>query len=131
MNGFWMATAAVLLAVIFGFSLVERGKEMGLLLTLAVCSMVAVLAISYLQPVITFVGKLQSVGQLDSGLLEILLKAVGIGIVGEIAGLICTDSGNAALGKVLKLRTTSVILWLSIPLWEKLLELLQEILGAI
>ena len=93
--------------------------------------MVGVLALSYLRPVIELIDELQAVGQLDSGMLEIILKAVGIGLIGEIASLICSDAGNAALGKSLQLLSSAVILWLSIPLLTQLLELVQQILGEV
>lgn len=121
----------VLLAVILCLALGKQGKEMGLLLTLAVSSIVGTLAIGYMRPVIEFVQQLRAIGQLDIGMLEILLKVVGIGIIGEIVSMVCSDAGNAALGKSLQLLSTAVILWLSLPLLTQLLELMQQILGGI
>ena len=43
----------------------------------------------------------------------------------------CTDAGNGALGKALQLLTGAVILWLSIPLIQALIELLSEMLGEV
>lgn len=131
MEGFWQGAAAVLLTVILVLALGKQGKEAGLLLTLAVCCMLGVVALSYLEPVVALMHRLQNLTGLDSGMLQILLKAVGIGIVGEIAGLICSDVGNAALGKALQLLSGAVILWLSIPMIESLLELLSEVLGEV
>ena len=67
----------------------------------------------------------------DHELLEVLLKVVGISLVAELASMICTDAGNAALGKVLQMLSTAVILCMSIPLLDKLLELISSILGGI
>lgn len=131
MTAFWQGAAAVLLAVVLGLALGKQGKEASLLLTLAVCCMVGCLAMTYLNPVVDFIQRLQEVAQLDGGMLEILLKAVGIGMIGEISSLICADSGNAALGKALQLLSAAVILWLSIPLLSQHLELLQDILGEV
>ncbi len=131
MTAYWQGAAAVLLTVILVLALGRQGKEAGLLLTLAVCCMVCVLALSYLRPVVEFIHQLQSIGQLDSAMLEILLKAAGIGLIGEIASLICADAGNAALGKALQLLSAAVILWLAIPLLTQLIELLQQILGEV
>lgn len=128
---YWQGAAAVLLTVIIGLALGNQKKDTGLLLTIGACCLVATAALSYLQPVIAFVRQLQDVGQLNSEMLEILLKAVGIGLIGEIASLICADSGNGALGKTLQLLTSAVILWLSLPLLTALLELVQEILGEL
>lgn len=131
MTGFWQGAAAVLVAVVLLLALGKQGKEAGLLLSLAVCCMLGVLALSYLEPVVALVRRLQDMTGLDSEMLGVLLKAVGIGIVGEIASLICADAGNAALGKALQLLSAAVILWLSIPLVNALLELLQEMLGEV
>jgi stage III sporulation protein AD len=69
--------------------------------------------------------------QLNTDLLAVILKTVGIGLIGELAGLICSDAGNAALAKSIQILTTAVILWLSIPLFESLLDLVQAILGEL
>lgn len=131
MTGFWQGSAAVLLAVILILALGKQGKEMGLLLSLAVCCMVGALALSYLKPVVELLEQLQEIAGIEPQMLRILLKAVGIGILGELAGLICTDAGNGALGKALQLLTGAVILWLSIPLIQALIELLSEMLGEV
>jgi stage III sporulation protein AD len=131
MDMFWKAAVAVLITVILSLCLERYGKETAVLLSLLVIGMVATLSISYLEPVITFVNKLRDLGQLDAGMLEILLKAVGIGVVGEISTLVCSDSGNTALGKGLQMLSTAVILWLSLPLFEKTVDLLQSILGGL
>lgn len=131
MSSFWQGAAAVLLTVILCLALGKQGKETGLLLTVGVCCMIGVLTLTYLRPVVDFIYELQSIGQLDSGMLEILLKAVGIGLIGEIASLICADAGNAALGKALQLLSAAVILWLAIPLLTQLLKLIQQLLGEV
>lgn len=107
-----------------------RSSQIGILLGLTACVMVAGAAAAYLEPVTALLDALQETGTLDGDMIAILLKAVGIGLVTEIASMICTDSGNASLGKTFQLLGTAVILWLSIPLFTGLLELIQEILGA-
>ena len=131
MDGFIQAVLAVLLAVIMVVTLGSQGKQTALLLVIGVCCMLGVLAVSYLQPVIDFIIRLKSVGKLDSDMLGILLKVVGIGFIGEVASIICTDSGNAALGKALQLVSAAVILRLSLPLLEQLLQLMEQILGEL
>ncbi len=125
------ASAGVLVALVLGLVLSKQGKDMTLLLTLAACCMVAAAAFTYLEPVFTFFEKLQSLGNLNTDIIAILTKSVGIGLLAEIVCMICADAGNAALGKVLQLLATAAILWLSIPLLEQLLELLESILGNI
>ena len=131
MDTFWRAAAAVLITVILGLCLERYGKATSILLTLFAVSMIAILAVSYLEPVVSFIKKLRIIGQLDEQMLEILLKAVGIGLVGEISSLVCTDSGQAALGKALQILSGAVILWLSLPLFEQTLDLLQKVLEGL
>lgn len=131
MTTFIKASAGVMLALILEKILQKQGKDMSLLLSVAVCAMVAAAAVSFLQPVLNFFSRLQILGNLNSVLLNVLLKAVGVGILSEILSLICTDAGNAALGKSLQLLASSLVLYLSIPVLEELLKLMDTILGAI
>lgn len=131
MTTFIKASAGIILALILEKILQKQGKDMSLLLSIVVCTMVAAAAISFLQPVLSFFSRLQIIGNLNSSLLNVLLKAVGVGILSEVLSLICTDAGNAALGKTLQLLANSVVLYLSIPLLEELLKLMDTILGAI
>ena len=131
MDLYLKASATVLVAVVLILSLGSKGKEFGVLLGIGVCCMLALSAIGYLRPVMDFLEKLERVGGLDSGMLEILLKISGIGFISEIAVLICGDSGNASLGKGLQLLGSALILCLSLPVFEMLLELIENLLGGI
>lgn len=131
MDRFIQASALVLLTVIVCLILSKQEKEIGLLLSVLVCCMLGVLAISYLEPMMELIKNLRITAQLDGELLEILMKAVGVGFLAEIAGMVCTDAGNVTLGKVLQFLGSAVILWMSIPLFQRLLELVASILGEI
>lgn len=131
MDIYLQATAAVLLAVILILSLGDRNRELALVLTLAACSMTAIVAVRFLNPVWEFLEQLQAIGQLNNEYLTALLKIIGIGFLSEIAALVCADAGNGALGKTLQMLSTCVILWLSIPVLRSLLEMVQEVLAAI
>ena len=131
MDLFLKAVAAALITSVVGLVLEKQGKDMFLLLTLAACAIIGAVAFAYLYPVISFIRKLANMTTLNLELLAVILKTVGIGMVGELAGLVCTDAGNAALAKTIQILTTAMILWLSIPLFESLLDLVQTILGEL
>lgn len=131
MDTFWKVIAAVLLAVVLGLALGKQEKDISILLTMAVCCMAAVAAIAYLEPVFDLLRDLETMIDLQGGILGVLMKAVGIGLVVEIAGVICSDAGNASLGKSLQLLGSAVILYLSIPIFRALLTLIREILGQL
>ena len=131
MELFFQAAAAILLAVVLSLALGSVGKGTGILLTIAVSVMVLILGITYLKPVMDFLHQLETLGNLNSGMTGILFKVVGIGLLSEIVGMVCTDSGNSSMGKALNMLATAIILWLSIPLFNGLLDLIQNILGEL
>lgn len=131
MELFFQATAAILLAVVLSLTLGSQSKETGILLTVAVCVMVMMIGMSYLQPVVDFLRMLETAGNLSGDMTAVLFKVAGIAIISEIAGMVCADAGNSSLGKSLNLLATAVILWLSIPIFNALLELILDILGEI
>ena len=131
MDIFLKSAAGVLIAIVFSLILTKQGKDLSILLIIAVCCMVIIAAVSYLSPIMDLLNRLQSIGKVESDTLLIMLKAVGIALIAEVTSLICTDSGNAAVGKTLQFLSTAVILWLAIPLLNELLQLLETILGAI
>lgn len=131
MEQFFRAVALVLLAVVFVLILKNSSKGIGELLSLLVCCMVVMAAVSYLEPVIAFVETVQDLSGLDGDMLKILLKVVGISVTAEIAGLLCDDAGNSAMGKTLQILATAVILCLSLPMLTSLLRLIEGILKRI
>lgn len=131
MGGFLQAAAGVLLAVILLLALGKEGKQTALLLVLTVVGMLGLMAMEYLQPVVAFIRRLSDLSGMDQQLLGVVLKAAGISLIGEMASLICADTGNATLAKGLKLLSAAVILRLSLPLMEQLVELLEGVLGEV
>ena len=131
MDGYLKACGAVFLAIILIANLSGHRKDMAMLLALAVCVMVALVAVQYLQPVLEFLDELKEIGSLDGEMIGILVKIAGIGILSEIAVPVCADAGNASVGKSLQYLAVMVMLCLSIPLFRSLIRILQEILGQL
>lgn len=131
MEGFLQATGAVLIGIILTRTLSGWDKSWASILTMGVCAMVLLLGIQYLEPVVAFLRELESLGNLQTDLLTILLKTAGIGILTEITALLCADSGNASLAQSLRILSAGVILWLSLPVFQALLELIREILEGV
>lgn len=123
--------AGALITVILGLALRQQGKDIALLLSIAVCCMVLAVVILYLEPVVEFIRQLFSFTGTDPEMLDILLKSVGIGLLAEIAGLICADAGNAALAKTIQVLSAAVILWLAVPLMQALLDLVHQLMGEV
>lgn len=128
---FYKILAGAMVTVVLCVFLAKNNKDYATLLVLAGSCLLIVSAASYLQPVIDFVMRIKRKADLDSDALNIILKAVGVGVLTEIVGMICCDAGFTALDKAIKFVSSVVVLWLSIPLFDALLELLETILGNI
>jgi stage III sporulation protein AD len=131
MERFYQAAAGIMAALIMWIILSKQGKEYALILSLGACCLVLIAAFRFLDPVLDLLKRLQELGNLQPEWLNVMLKAVAIGLVVEMGALICSDAGNSALAKTLQILGAIVILWLSIPLMNSLISLLQQILGDI
>ena len=131
MNIFFKVAAGILTALVVWLSLSKHSKDISVLLSLAVCAMAMIVGLAFFRPVIDFLKKIQALSNLDEEYVSIILKVVGIGVIAEITSMICKDAGNESLGKALQFFSSIVAIWLSLPIFEKLLSLLDTILGAV
>lgn len=131
MDIFLKAAAMAMICVILYLILSKQNKDIAVLLTLAASCAIIMTAAGYLSPVFDFLRRLLTLSNMDSQFAQILVKATGIGILAELASMICTDAGNAALGKAVQLLSTAIILWMSLPLFSNLIELINKLLGEI
>ena len=122
--------AVVLVGVILSLVVGRQSKDMSLLLTLAVCVMLCIAAMEFLEPVMELLRELRRLGNLDPESMSIALKCAGIGLLSELIGLICADAGERAMGRALELLSAAAILWLSLPLIRELLKLIEGVLST-
>lgn len=131
MDGFLKAIAVILTALVLWLCLQKQEKDYALLLSMVVCAMAAALALRSMAPLFALLRQLEELGQLQEGVLEVLLKATGISLVTDLAGMICVDAGNASLEKAVRLLGTVAMLSMAVPVFQTLLSLIQEILGRV
>ena len=131
MELFWKTTAAVLISAILLPAIEKQEKDLSVLLNMAVSCMCIMVVFHFLEPVLDFIRELELSGNFPRDMLDILLKAVGIGLTAELAALICADAGCGSLGKSIQMLGNCVILYISIPVFQNLLRLMEEILGEL
>ena len=131
MEKFYSATALIVLTAVLVLVLRKQNGEIALLLGLCGCCIVMMVMVGFLSPVIQFLLKLQQIANLDHQMLRILRKITAVALTAEIAATVCADAGNAALAKVMQLLSIAVILYLSLPMLEALLTLVERILVAL
>lgn len=65
---------------------------------------------------------------IDKGIFSTILKIIGIGYLTEFANGICVDSGAKSIGEKLQFAGKIVILLISLPILENLIQIIAEIL---
>ena len=123
--------AAALIGLILVLVVGRQSRDLGMLLSLAVCVLLALGAMEFLEPVMELLNELKRLGELDGGAVGILLRCAGIGMISELAGLLCADAGEGAMGKALQICANAAILWLSLPLLRQVLTMIGEVLAKV
>lgn len=131
MDVFWKTLAAVLISAILTLMLDRQSRDFSLMVTLAASAMISISAARFLSPVISFLGRLEALGGLTNDTLLVLIKIFGMGIAGEISCSVCSDAGNASLGKGIQFLTNAAIAYLSIPVFSSLMDCVVQILGEV
>ncbi len=131
MTEYLRLAAAALIGLILTLVVGRQSKDLSLLLSLAVCVLLCLGAMEFLQPVTELLRELRRLGDLDGGAVSILLKCAGIGLLSEVAGILCADCGEGAMGKALQICSNAAILWLSLPLLRQVLTMIGEVLAKL
>lgn len=128
---FWKTVGAALISAILTSLLERQNRDYSIMLTVAASAMVSIAAAKLMEPVLSYLGQLEALGNLSSDLLLSLIKVFGIGMTGEIAASVCNDAGNTSLGKGLRFLANAAILYVSVPIYASLTDLFLQILGDV
>ena len=121
-------SACVICAVLFAAVVKKSNREYALLMTILTAILIL---LAVLQQVAPFLEEIEAIAQsesFDSGYLLVLLKAVGITLVGQTTSSLCKDAGESTLAFAVELASKAAILLVSLPVILKIFEYLSEIL---
>jgi stage III sporulation protein AD len=131
MTVYFKTAACVLVSLVVFLVLSRQNKDISVVFSMAACCMVAAVAFTHLAPIMDLLRELQTAGDMDTELTSVLFRAVGIGILGELVSVLCSDAGNAALGKIMQFLSVVTILWVSQPIFRGVFELIEDVLTAL
>ena len=131
MEEFWKAAAVLILAVIFSTAIGKTEKDISVVLNVASCCIVVMVALHYLSEVVGFLWELSRCNDQLSAAMGTLLKISGIALMTELTGLMSADAGSSSLGKAMQILGNAAILFLSLPLMESFFTMIQEIVGIL
>lgn len=116
-----------LCAVLFGALIKKSNREYAILAALGAAAVILLAVLAQLDPLLDRLESLSSAGVFAGGYLEIMLKAVGIALVGQLAAHVCRDAGESALAYAVELAAKGAILAAALPLLLKVFEYLEEV----
>lgn len=106
----------------------STAKEYGVLIKIALAAGIAAVVIGCLVPMIERIEDMYSRISADEAYLTIMLKALGICYLTQLAADICRDSGEGTLAVQSEMAGKTALLLISLPLFEKTAQIALELI---
>ena len=116
-----------LCAVLFAALVQKTNKEYSLLISLGAAAVLLLLILDRASPLFSQLRSLAGEGALEGEAVELMLRAVGITVVGQVVSRLCKDGGESALSFTVDLAARCAVLTAALPVVGKILEYLGEI----
>lgn len=120
-----LAIVAAVMAVV----LRQYKPEYAMLLGLGASILILLGIISAVSEIIAQIEDMLAITNMPQGYVEILFKALGISIITQLASDSCKDAGETAIASRVELAGKISILLISLPLFERLLEIVRKLLS--
>ena len=122
--------AAALICCALSLLLRKQAPELTLALCAVVCALCFLTVLPFFSPVLAFVRRLEEITGLSQAVFAPLFKTAAIGLLSQLAGTLCRDSGQQALGQTIEICSGFLCIYLALPLLEMVLSLLQTMIGG-
>ena len=116
-----------LCAVLFAALVQKTNKEYALLISLGTAAVLLLFVRERAGPVLQQVEDLAASGPLEGEAVGLMLRAVGITVVGQVVARLCKDAGESALAYTVELAARAAVLAAALPALGRLLKYLGEI----
>ena len=116
-----------LCAVLFAALVQKTNKEYALLISLGTAAVLLLFSLERAGPVLQQVEDLAASGPLEGEAVGLMLRAVGITVVGQVVARLCKDAGESALAYTVELAARAAVLAAALPALGRLLKYLGEI----
>ena len=116
-----------LCAVLFAALVQKTNKEYALLISLGTAAVLLLFLLERDGPGLQQVEDLAASGPLEGEAVGLMLRAVGITVVGQVVARLCKDAGESALAYTVELAARAAVLAAALPALGRFLEYLGEI----
>lgn len=130
MAAYFKVISACLTACLIVLSLDGRGKDFGILAILLTSVMAALAGLRFLEPALQFFRQAQSAAELPMDFIPLLMKVLCVGLSSRMVSELCDQSGGR-LGKTVEFVAAALILNLSIPVYSRVLQMMQRLVNML
>lgn len=116
-------TAAALSAVIRKYN-----GEYSLFISLAASLLILGAVITALSPLLDLINELTDASGADSGYIAVLLKALAVCYITQLASDCCRDSGESAVAGKIEFAGKIAVLLIAVPLFESILGIVKDLI---
>ena len=121
--------AAGITAAVLAVLLRQYRPEYAVLISLGCTVLFLGMMLSEMLPVFSAMRETAERTGVSSSYVKMLLKCLGVTLLGETAGQICKESGQLSLAYYMELSSRVMILLLTMPLFRDLVEIVLTLLG--
>ncbi|MCD7982238.1 MAG: stage III sporulation protein AD, partial [Clostridiales bacterium] len=111
--------------VMLALMLRQQKNEYALFISIGTAVLILICSVDRLRSVVETVQEIRDYIQLDSSMIRILLKMIGITYVSEFAAQICRDAGFGSLGSQIEMFAKLSIMAVSVPVLLSMLEMVE------
>lgn len=119
-----------LAGVILALMVRQQKSEYALYISLATAVLILVFSVDRLAVVMDTIRKIEAYIQIDSAMIKILIKMIGITYVAEFATGICRDAGFGTLGNQIEMFAKLSVMAVSVPILLALIETIEGLFGG-
>ncbi|MCR4779480.1 MAG: stage III sporulation protein AD [Ruminiclostridium sp.] len=102
--------------------------ELGLFVSVAASLLILLAVLGSLAPLTGLINELAGEAGTDSACITILMKALAVSLITQLAADSCRDSGEGAIASKIELAGRTAVLLLAVPLFESILGIVKELI---
>lgn len=117
-----------LISLIMIIILKQYKPDFAIYISILAGAIIILLVMDKLSSIVSLISSMQNKANINNQFLVILLKITGIAFLTEYASSICKDAGESAIATKIDLGAKVLIIAISIPIIQALLELIIKIM---
>ena len=104
------------------------GGEFGLFVSLAASLLILVTVLSAVTPLTELIGELAEAAGAESEYIAVLMKALAVCVITQLAAESCRDSGEGAIASKIEFAGKTAVLLISVPLFSAIFGIVKELI---